>query len=573
MPRYAANYNKLRDTSTRMDGDDTFTGVNAKLPPELLPAGMVSMATNLRFRRGRAATREGMITPVYHRWTTNGSHIVYGSGIYSDPQGVEWLLLATPQAVVQLRAGYTARQIALPEALTAPCSIVQAFGQVLIFRNANAAAATGMTDIQPWVWNGQANAGFVVVDQSATTDNTVAIPNGPNTPGLEPVLMNNRLLVPYGRDRIAASDILDYTRYDEALNDFNVNDGSETIMTGIFPFTNNTLLVLKDKAVYQITNVSGDLTAVNLDLINPDVGCIAGRTAAMLGADVLWLSARGVFRLQQVIQQRLQTAPVAVSDAISPIIERINWQAANLACAAVAGEYYYLAVPLDGSTVNNAILPYNSVQDSWEGIHTFPAGVQIDRLHVADYFNRKELYAVDYNSGLVHLLYYANNFERGSRKDRVLESWSEIPASLTTRGYRLGVNGFLDFRRAQLAITTGRPSIAVTANVEGASDETKLRTITKSGTANYRFGVAPYNPSNAGDNQQQPGRQDYSVFTPFQVQSGIMPDLVQSSTERLPMRIRGRRLQLTLNNAQGYMAVNAVQIEGDETERGVRTVN
>lgn len=573
MPRYAPTTNP-RDTSPEIEGDDAFSGVNAKLPPELLTQGMVSGAVNMRFRRGRAATREGMITPVYHRWTADtGPHTVLGSGIYSDPAGVEWLLLVTPNKVMQLRAGFSSRTILLPEPLTAPCTVVQAFNHVLLFRNAETAPAALDLDIMPWVWDGGIRSAFVPVGQQQTFDNTVPIPNGPNTRGLQPVLMNNRLLVPYGRDRIAVSDVLNYTRYDEALNDFNVNDGSEAALTAIFPFTNNTVLVLKDKSTYQISGVYGDLSQARLDVINPQVGCIAGRTVQMVGGDVFWLSARGVFRLEQIIQARLQTAAIAVSDPIFPITERINRSAASGAVAAVAGEYYYLAVPLDDSRVNNAILPYNSVTGSWEGVHVFPAGVQLDALHVADYFDRKELYAIDYASGLVHLMYYANNFERGSRGDRVGETPTEIASSITTRGYRLGTNGFVNFRRTQLAIETSRPALTVSAQTEAVSDAHALRTISKSRTRSYRFGIAPYLTTNANDDHTAPGREDYSIVPPFQARSGVRPDFVQASTERLAVRKRGRFLQLTLANTAGYAALSAVQLEGDETERGQRTQN
>lgn len=558
MSRYRTSSD--RDTPARTEGDDVLTGVNNKLPAELLPAGMVSEAVNLRFRRGQAATREGLITPAHFRWSADtGTHVIRGSAIYSDPAGMEWLLIATPHKIMQLRAGTTPRTIAIPEELTAACVLVQAFNRVLLFRGA---------DLVPWQWSGALTAAFEPVSQAPTGDASSPIPNGPDPTtqrGLAPLLMNNRLFIPYGRDTIAASDLLDYTRYDAALADFNVNDGSDDALTALYPFANNTLLVFKDQSVLAISGVYGDLDAARLDTVSREVGCIAGRSVAMVGGDVFWLSARGVFRLQQVVQERLQTAAVAVSDPIQGIIERIHWPAADGATAAVHGEYYSLAVPIDGSLVNNAILPFNTVTGAWEGLHTFPTGVQIDALQVGDYFGRKELYAVDHTSGLVHLLYY------NLGGDRVSETPSEIATRLTTRGYRLGENGVKNFRRAQLTLETLNPTLTITAAADGVNETTALRTgLTRSRTAYTVFGRAPYVTTNENDDHGTRDRQDYTVIQPFQTRSGLVPGRSQALIERTPIRAHGRFLTLTIANTTGHAAVASVEVAGDETDRATR---
>lgn len=559
MSRYAPTTNP-QDTTPRVEGDDVFTGVNAKLSAELVPQGYVTDAVNLRFRRNKAETREGLITPVSHRWSAGaGTHTILGSGIFSDPLGVEWLLLATPHKIVQCRAGYTPRTVAIPDTLAGPVSLVQAFNQVILFRGSL---------LTPWAWDGTlSSAGFVEISQAVATndDITSPIPNGPDKQGLAPVLMNNRLLVPYNGSQIAVSDILDYTRYDATLDDFNVNNGSEDVMTALFPYANNTLLVLKDASVFAIYNVSGDLSGTALDRITADVGCVAGRSAAMVGGDVFWLSARGVFRLQQLLQGRLQTAAMPVSDPIQPIVDRIHWPAAGGAVAAVHREYYSLAVPLDGSTVNNAILPFNTVTGAWEGVHTFPAGVQIDALHVADYFGRKELWAVDYAAGLVYLMYY------GFQKDRVGEVPSEIATSLTTRGYRLGTNAIERFRRSQISLETSNAAMTIAVQPEGVNrGVTLVSNLTRSRTAYLTFNKPAFAGNNVNDDHATPGRLDYSVVPPFQTRSGINLNRVQAIVDKRPMRVRGRFATLTIANTSGYAAVTSVQVEGDETDRAQR---
>lgn len=47
-------------------------------------------------------------------------------------------------------------------------------------------------------------------------------------------------------------------------------------------------------------------------------------------------------------------------DYIKGIMRRVNWDCAQHAVAAMRGDVYCLAVPIDGSTVNNAVIEYNS---------------------------------------------------------------------------------------------------------------------------------------------------------------------------------------------------------------------
>lgn len=551
MPRYD-RYDR-RDSEPAQAGDVAFIGVNAKLAPELLQPGYCAAALNKRFRAGAADDRGGLTTPVAHR---HPAGVTFGGGLWSDPDGLEWILQATANGMTQTRDGHSRRLIGVPEAITARVTIVQAFGSVLLFRGSS---------LPPWQWNGSDDA-FIPVPQTVTGDNTTPIPNGSDRPGLEPVLLNNRLFVPVDRSRIAASDLLVFTRYDASRTEFNVNTGSDDAITGLFPLTQRTLLVFKDQSICAIDNIAGTLDQVRLDVINPEIGCIAGGSAAQVGGDVLFLSAAGVFRLQQVIQSRLQTAAVPVSDAITPIIRRIHMRHAAGAVAAVQDEYYFLAVPLDGSTVNNAILPFNTTTDAWEGIHTFPAGVQIDRLLKTDHLGVKRLFAVDYANGRVHLLYEG-------RADRVGETETAITSRLETRAYGLGSPVFKRFRRAVLTLRTLGASLTVETILDGVNERAPVAELTPSRTRSYLHAVPDYALSNAGDDHGAPGREDYAVTmaTPFALKSGIALDLAQTSSERFGIRERGRVCSIGIVNTAGFSSVAGLQIEGDETDRHTRT--
>lgn len=549
------NY-KDRDTQAASDGDALFTGVNAKLAPELLQPGWVHAATNVRFRHGRAETREGSLQ-VY---PPTGANAFYASGLYSDPDGDEWILLASESgSVIQWRHGHTPRTIAVPAALASGAALhfVQAFGSVLYFRG---------NDAVPWQWAGGTRDDFMEIDQIASVDDTVPIPNGSDVPGLRPVLMGNRLFVPYSRDRIAVSQILDFTRYDAAFDDFNVNDGSDDRLTALYPFSNNTLLVFKDQSTFAISNIFGDLSTVRLDQINHEVGCAAGRTVASVGGDVFWLGAGGVYRLHQVVQERLETAPVPVSDPIAPIIARINGRAIGRATAAVVGEYYYLAVPLDGSTGNNAILAFNTVSGAWEGTHVFPFA--IDALHVTDYRGQKALYAIEEDPGRVILLYVGRS-DVVKTSDAFVES--EIAFRLETRGYGLGDNGVKQFRRAQLSLETWRPRYSVSLAADGVEELTTLATARPTSRTAYSVHArAPYVATNASDDHAARDREDYAWLLTDLAQlrtTGIVPERVQASLPRFTVRQPARFASLIVTADQGTIALTSTEVEGDAARR------
>ena len=94
------------------DGDTAFVGVNQKLSPDKLKPGFVSDAVNVRFDNGVIKPRKGLKKVGWVNQTnteitshsTGGRHIgfkpfsnVKGVGKFSDPIGVNWLIIASAE--------------------------------------------------------------------------------------------------------------------------------------------------------------------------------------------------------------------------------------------------------------------------------------------------------------------------------------------------------------------------------------------------------------------------------------------------------------------------------------------
>ena len=559
------------------DGDTAWIGVNAKLSRDKLAPGYAPAATNKLFVSGDAQTRGGTWTPVSHR---SGAALLYGSGIYSDPDGVEWIAQAHAAGITFTRDGCSPFTITIPEVLAATVEFVQAFNELVVFR--------GEAAVQ-WVWEGELSGEFAFVSQISAGDGTVPMPKA-----VTAELYANRFFIPSGRDRITVSDLLDFTRCDSLLNEFNVNSGSDDALVRVFPFTNNSILVFKDQSTHVISNVYGDLTEVRLDQINGSIGCIARKSVAMVGGDVFFLSSNGVFRVQQILQDRLQTGAVPVSDPISPLLTRINSRFQHLCVAAVLGRYFYLAVPLDSATRPNALLVYDTVSDAWQGIHTWPTGVHFDNLLVTDWGGNKRLYGIDHTTAKVFVLYEGLT-------DRIGDTENQISDSLETRGYLLGDNGIKNFRRVGVNITTWNPSLTIAVLLDGQNEVKTLTStpITKSPLAYYTHGTADWDASNVNDDHANPKREDYSIDpatagvslldesgAPILAEdgtslivgygvdpntSGIDPDRKQTCLERRPCSVRARWASIRITNTQGVCDISSVDVEAATAGRAVAT--
>ena len=138
------SYGPLDDAPVPL-GDMALVGVNGRLQPEQLPAGLAASAQNIRFRQGVAETRRGMMRPLWGqelqpapdgKMVPRGWTNAHALGGFSDPDGLEWLLLAANDRIYKLRANGAPTPILQPKDVWCgpPVSFVQAFGLLFLLR-------------------------------------------------------------------------------------------------------------------------------------------------------------------------------------------------------------------------------------------------------------------------------------------------------------------------------------------------------------------------------------------------------------------------------------------------------
>lgn len=559
------------------EGDEQFVRMNAKLDPSALSAGEYALAINKRVNRGVAETRNGTVTPAWANYVSMASGIL-GSGSFNNPNSEEQvILIALPGSVLMIRPGAAATTVPLPTGVTLSGTITfsQQFDKVLLHRG---------TSDSPLVWDGIDSGGFVVVTMSDPTNTARSV-----LPNVDwSVNMGGRAIFPVSRDEIGVSDALDYSMYDPIFGVFRVNAGTADPIVGAYPFARSNVLIGKRRSWDVLANFIGDITNsestayqnVSMQVLSSTVGIAARRSFAMVGGDALFLADSpiiGVYNISEVVQERLQTGDVPISDPIQPIMDRINTAAIDGAVACVLGPYYFLAVPLDGATANNTVLVYNTVTKGWDGYDTWHAsfGMQIDDLLVMNYLGLPAVYAVNKSLDKIHVLYAS-----GARADDKGSAEYEISDRLDTRGYStLGWNAGSkrDFRRLELVIRTWRPSVTVTAVFEDAGDTRALTAsaVTKDRTKYFRFGVADFVATNVNGDFATAGREDYSIAPGstgiYPGTNGITPMTKQESTLRFSPTMRGRTLSLRIENAQGACdVVSVAPIESNSVGRTIR---
>jgi hypothetical protein len=557
------------DDPPQSDGDRLFRGVNARLDPAQLDAGWVAAAINMRFTDGVARVRDGIRTMSWAAENAGGGDYpdgiifissygtVYGAGSYADPiAGTEWLIVATANGVYRARPGTNGAAIPLPAGtvINARCQIVQTYAGLMLLRS----------NADP-LYMESFDVGFQALP-------TPVVPGNQRTPrSANGIYFQNRLFLVDARqsaqyaDSVYVSDFGDVLEGPLAYNQFKINQGSSDRLVALYKFSDTALIAAKTGSIYVVSNVYGtnaELTSnARLDAVTTEYGTNAPRSFVQVGKDVWFLAdRRGVVSIAQTEQNKLHGVDVPVSQAIDPIIRRINWQAASNAVAATWANKVYFAVPLGNSTTNNAVLVYDTIQQAWAG---YDEG---DAVNVRDWV--KFTWGGEQRLGFVSGDGYIRLYEDGRLDDVLIDGFIEhasINARLITRGYHGGNVSLKHFEDARATVATWWPDYSVTALLEGVGENRVLASsITRSRLKWHRpHDRDDYDATNVDDDQMDPWRQDYSVLVPaggILPGSGLLPNLRQVTEESWRLRAAAQSVQIQFASAQGSMEIRSVSV-------------
>jgi hypothetical protein len=183
------------------------------------------------------------------------------------------------------------------------------------------------------------------------------------------------------QDELIFSDILDSDTYDPIFNQFRFNAGKSDHIVGLHSFSEDVLMVFNRNSIHLVGDTTVIKDATN-KLLTDEIGLIAKDSIQQIGRQVLFLSDSGVYGVEFIEDYKLRGTEVPLSQSIQATIDRINPLHAHKAQAVYFDNRYYIAVPLDTATQNNAILVYNLLNQQWESIDT----VNSPNFHITNMF-------------------------------------------------------------------------------------------------------------------------------------------------------------------------------------------
>lgn len=378
-------------------------------------------------------------------------------------------------------------------------------------------------------------------------------------PGREGLYFQNRLLLLYGNDYLAVSDVLDPLHYSPVLNEFKLNTGSNDRVVALYPFNTTTLLVFKERSVLAVENLYGDLSTTRLTEITREFGCVSQASIAGTGSDVIFLSQRGIISLRQTEFGISQSVVLPLSDQIQNIVDEIDQAYWGNACATYFANRYILSVPTEGGDgTNQRTLVYNFLNKAWEGYWE-------GSLLVPKYWCRVIVAGTDTlcwadNSGLIH------QFDPLGLVDvNLAGSLIQMETEVKFRGYTGEDN--VDHKQwtdIQFELGNWNTQYSIVAQFDGVNESYVVATDqTKDRTVYYTYGSGTYNTNNTGDNFLAPYREDYSVTTQFRCgNNGWKAGLHQFFSHKARLRKHSASVQPVITTDRGSLEIYSAKVIG-----------
>jgi hypothetical protein len=335
------------------------------------------------------------------------------------------------------------------------------------------------------------------------------------------------------RDEVIASDVLDTDTYDQVFAQYRFNAGTSDFVVGLHSFAEDKLLVFNRNSIHIVTNTT-DLKGASTQVLTDEVGCVARKSIEQVGNQVIFLSDNGVYGTQFLDEYNLRGTETPLSEPINESIQRINKNAQENAVAVYFDNRYYIAVPLDSSNNNNAILIYNFLNKQWESIDSVnDANYHISNLLVLGDGDKRGVYAVNDIGGVHRLDHRVDGVDRVSTQIGGTEQSIQIPAAFTTRQYTLGTLDRKRWKEFDLHIE---------------SSDTN--------TSDLNIDFETENPDDTGT---------IGTLSGFNGEALAISEDV-SIRGRIGNR-RGYGIQFTFNNTIGRPIIRAIQVQGATTMR------
>jgi hypothetical protein len=225
------------------------------------------------------------------------------------------------------------------------------------------------------------------------------------------------------RNTLYASDILDPEIWKTTNSIIVGGDDGEDIIA-IQPFYGFQIIVFKRNKIYLVdvtpsTTVTSGTSVLSLtnsaaewtvQTVSNRIGCIAGRSVALVNKDVFFLANDGIRSISRSLADDFSTVGLTISEPVKDIIARINRSFISTCNATFHNNRYLLAIPLDSATNPSHILVYNSIFNCFEGLWEVAAARMVETSFTSGFStNTIKLCIGTTNSRVGHLTDYKDS--------------------------------------------------------------------------------------------------------------------------------------------------------------------
>lgn len=256
---------------------------------------------------------------------------------------------------------------------------------------------TARRGLPPLIWQ-DGLAAVTFAQQKFTIDGTTVTGITQSVPCADfGLYFQNRLILKYGDYQMLVSDILS-EQCDTTLNNFVINTGGNDSIVGVLPWVQDQFLVFMTNSIY-VVFVETDNFDINsppgansaTTVVTTEIGCLARRSIVAAGQFVFFLSANGVHMLTPQLDLKLIGNTLPLSEPIADFFDSVNYNAVQNSVATYYNNRFYIAMPTGTATRNDRILVYNTLNQAWESIDYYPAGLFSDNLILSAYINQRRL--------------------------------------------------------------------------------------------------------------------------------------------------------------------------------------
>ena len=283
-------------------------------------------------------------------------------------------------------------------------------------------------------------------------------------------------------DELIATDILDYNTVDPIGQNFRIASGGDDFIVGIEPFSEDTILVFCRKSIYRLGGTSGSLADCNLSVVTPELGCAARRTIIQVGNKVYFLSDNGIYGLEYLDEYNLRGLELPLSEAINPIISRINTDSIDKAVGRYHDNRLWFAVPLDGARENNMILVYNLLNQGWESVDQVDSSdFNVRDMIVAQEGAKNKIYITTVEGGVHEIDGFDGGDQISVSAGVSIPETLNINSKLVSREYDADTIDRKNFARAELHIKSADGLVSnadisfTTTDPDGSRGSTSIR--------------------------------------------------------------------------------------------------